>query len=236
MIGWSSGFCFEQTGGSTSFGRRRVACAIFVCTSWSAASMSRPSSNSTVTVAESCLLTEEMSLIPSTVMHASSTTSTTSLSITSGAAPRNRRLTVTCGKSTSGILLTPRRVTPMPPNTSSAAMSIHAKTGFWMETSLRRMTSSRLLLRVVDDFDGHALLKALRPVDDEEFAGLQALQDLDLAALGVQADLHRTLRRLAADDDVRDEALLRGEQGALGNDDRIARVRGRHGDLREEAG
>ncbi len=86
-IGWSSGLSLLTMGGSSSAGSRRRAWAIFVCTSWRAASMSFPTSNSTVTLACPCLEEEVICLTPSTVVQTSSTNSTTSVSITSGAAP-----------------------------------------------------------------------------------------------------------------------------------------------------
>ena len=53
--------------------------------------------------------------------------------------------TVTTGKSTSGIWLTPSRRKQMPPKMMRAAMSIHAKTGFRMERSER--VTARLRIR-----------------------------------------------------------------------------------------
>lgn len=128
-IGWSSGLLFVITGGSRARGRRRWACATRVCVSCSAASMSRPTSNSSVTVARPCCDEDEMSTIPSTLMHASSTSSTTSVSMVSGDAPSRVSDTVTCGKSTSGIWLTPSSRNPRAPKTIRPAISIHAKTG-----------------------------------------------------------------------------------------------------------
>ncbi len=92
--------------------------------------MSRPTSNSSVTVARPCWLEDEMSTMPSTLIHASSTSSTTSVSIVSGDAPSRVNDTVTCGKSTSGIWLTPSSRKPRAPNTIRPAINIHAKTGF----------------------------------------------------------------------------------------------------------
>jgi hypothetical protein len=65
----------------------------------------------------------------------SSRGSETVLSITSGAAPCKDMLTVTTGKSTSGIWLTPIREKPTPPKTIKAAINIQANTGLRIETS-----------------------------------------------------------------------------------------------------
>jgi len=86
-IGWSSGLVLVMIGGSISRGRRRAAWATRVCTSWSAASMLRFSSNSTVMLAEPWREVEEICLIPSMEVTASSMKSTTSVSMTSGEAP-----------------------------------------------------------------------------------------------------------------------------------------------------
>jgi len=87
MIGWSSGLVLEITGGSISRGSRRCACATLLCTSCSAASMFLSSSNSTVMLAWPCREVEEISLMPSMLVTASSRKSTTSVSMISGEAP-----------------------------------------------------------------------------------------------------------------------------------------------------
>ena len=61
-----------------------------------------------VTLAWPCRAVEEISWIPSTVVTASSRTSTTSVSMISGEAPSQETETVTMGKSTSGFWLMPR--------------------------------------------------------------------------------------------------------------------------------
>jgi len=71
-------------GGSIPRGRRRCSCESLAWTSWRAMSMSRSSSNSTVTLALPWREEEEISLTPSTEVTASSTRSTTSVSMISG--------------------------------------------------------------------------------------------------------------------------------------------------------
>ena len=70
--------------------------------------MSRSSSNSTVMLARPWREVEEISLTPSTEVTASSTKSTTSVSMISGEAPSQVTEMLTTGKSTSGFWLTPR--------------------------------------------------------------------------------------------------------------------------------
>ena len=116
MIGWSSGFVLEIVGGSISRGRWRAASETFVWTSWSAASMFRPRSNSSVRLAPPWRAVDDICWTPSTVEQASSSTSTTSVSMISGDAPSHVIETLTIGKSTSGFWLTPspRKTSPKP--------------------------------------------------------------------------------------------------------------------------
>ena len=87
MIGWSSGFLFETTGGSMPLGRRAAAWAILVWTSCRAASMLRESSNSMLMLAAPWREVDVISFTPSTEVTTSSMVSTTSVSMTSGDAP-----------------------------------------------------------------------------------------------------------------------------------------------------
>jgi hypothetical protein len=63
--------------------------------------------------------------------------STTSFSITSGAAPSQVTCTVMVGKSTSGNWLMPIRCPATKPNRTVANMIIHARTGFLMQMSVK---------------------------------------------------------------------------------------------------
>ena len=104
MIGSSSGFVLLTIGGSMSRGRLRCSCESLLCTSCIAMSMSRSSSNSTVTFALPWREEEETSLTPSTEVTASSTRSTTSVSMISGEAPSQLIETFTTGKVDVGVL------------------------------------------------------------------------------------------------------------------------------------
>ena len=106
--------------------------------------MSRSSSNSTVMLAAPWREEEEISLTPSTEVTASSTRSTTSVSMISGEAPSQVIEMFTTGKSTSGFWLTPRPLKTVPtpvkqrmPNPMRANIRIHAKTWLRIEMSAR---------------------------------------------------------------------------------------------------
>jgi hypothetical protein len=77
--------------------------------------------------------------MPSIWMRASSRGSTTSFSMTSGAAPSHTAETLMVGKSTSGNWLMPIRPPATMPKTIVAAMSIQARTGLRTQTSVRFM-------------------------------------------------------------------------------------------------
>ncbi len=139
MIGWSSGFCLEVTGGSMSRGSRRAAWETLAWTSWSARSTSRESSISTVMLHDPWRELEVRVRTPSTWMRASSSVSTISFSMTSGAAPSQDAETLIVGKSTSGNWLMPIRPPATRPKTTVAAMSIQARTGFLTQASVRFM-------------------------------------------------------------------------------------------------
>ncbi len=141
MMGWSSGFCLEVMGGSMSRGRRRWAWETLAWTSWRARSTSRESSISTVMLHEPCRALEVSVRTPSTWMRASSRVSTTSFSMTSGAAPSQVAETLMVGKSTSGNWLMPIRPPATTPKTTVAAMSIQARTGFLTQASVRFMAT-----------------------------------------------------------------------------------------------
>ncbi len=98
--------------------------------------MFRLMSSSIVTFAEPCREDEVRDLIPSTCMTASSSGSTTSCSMTSGAAPSHVTETEIVGESTSGNWLMPMRERATPPKTIVAAISIQARTGLRMQTSV----------------------------------------------------------------------------------------------------
>jgi hypothetical protein len=76
----------------------------------------RSISNSRVRLAEPWRTVDVISFTPSTVERASSSGSTTSVSMISGAAPSQLSLTLTIGKSTSGFWLmpSPRNTLPAP--------------------------------------------------------------------------------------------------------------------------
>ena len=71
-MGLSSGLFLVMIAGSMSRGSRRAVWATLVWTSWSATSMFRLSSNSTVMLAEPWREVEVICLTPSTVVMASS--------------------------------------------------------------------------------------------------------------------------------------------------------------------
>src|SRR5262249_53092342 len=78
---------------------------------------------------------ELTSRMPSTDMTACSTISTTSVSMTSGAAPVQVKFTETTGNSTSGNWLTPMLLKPMMPKTIRAVMNIQANKERLMDRS-----------------------------------------------------------------------------------------------------
>ena len=123
-------------GGSIPLGRRRITCEMRACASCSATSTLRDRSSSTEMLALPCRDEEVIDRTPSTWVTASSMSSTTSCSITSGAAPSQVTEMLMLGKSTSGIWLMPMRQAATPPNTMVAAIIIQANTGLRMQTSV----------------------------------------------------------------------------------------------------
>ena len=136
MIGWSSGLLLEMTGGSMSRGRRRWACDTLLCTSCRARSTLRDRFISRVMLAPPMRDEEVMVFTPSTWISASSRISTTSFSMTSGAAPSQVTETEMLGKSTSGNWLMPMREPATRPKTMVAAIIIQASTGFLTQISV----------------------------------------------------------------------------------------------------
>ena len=102
MMAKSFGLSLSTVGGSSSAGSSRRARAILSRTSWAARSMSRSSSNSTLTTATPWEVVERSSRTPPIEFRYSSRTSVTSSSITSGLAPSRTAETVTLGKSMRG--------------------------------------------------------------------------------------------------------------------------------------
>ena len=86
-----------------------------------------------------CSDVEEISLIPCTVLSASSSGLETSRIIDSGDAPGNVVLTITTGYVMSGYSSIASRRKLTTPSTTSSTISIVAKTGRLMETSDRNM-------------------------------------------------------------------------------------------------
>ena len=237
-IGWSSGLLFVMTGGSSAFGRRRCACATRVCVSCSAASMSRPTSNSSVTVARPCWDDEEMSTIPSTLMQASSTISTTSVSIVSGRRALERERHRHLREVDVGHLADAQPLEPERPEHDQPAMSIQAKTG------LRTAASEILIGRPSGPPAGAAGVPAgwrsprgsihgdRHPVREDvarrarrPLAHLQPLHDLDEAVARAQPQGEHPGARLAVLDHVRDPAALAGLQRRVGDGDRLRALR-----------
>ena len=102
MMGESAGLIFLNCGGSMPAGRLRAACAIAVCTSCAAASMSRASSNCRVMLVEPCRDCELIDSIPGTVDSCLSSGVATVLAMVSGLAPGNEAVMRRVGKSTCG--------------------------------------------------------------------------------------------------------------------------------------
>jgi len=94
-------------GSSMSVGSFARIVETFSRTSWTAMSMSRSRTNSTVTTETPSVLVEAMVLTPLIVLMASSILSVTSMSMISGLAPLSRVVTLTMGKSTFGYRSTP---------------------------------------------------------------------------------------------------------------------------------
>ena len=84
------------------WGRLRAACAIAVCTSCAAASMSRPSSNCRVILVDPWLDCELIDSIPATVASCRSSGVATVLPMVSGLAPGSEAEMRSVGKSTCG--------------------------------------------------------------------------------------------------------------------------------------
>ncbi len=107
MTGLESVFTFMITGSVMSSGSRERMAEICSRTSWTARSMSRSSSNSTMTEDEPSMLEDETVRTPFTVLTASSILSVTSMSMISGLAPVSLVVMLTMGKSTLGKRSTP---------------------------------------------------------------------------------------------------------------------------------
>ena len=138
-IGWSSGFDLEMTGGSMSRGQAAGGLG----------DLGLDVLEGEVDVPGEVELDGDVGRAhargrgdrpePSTWTRASSSGSTTSFSMTSGAAPSQTTETEIVGKSTSGNWLMPMRVAATRPKTMVAAISIQARTGFLTQTSVRFM-------------------------------------------------------------------------------------------------
>src|SRR5512136_1945236 len=181
MIGLSSGLDLETVGGSMSRGSRRTAWETLFWTSWRAMSTSRESSTSTVMLQEPWRELEVSERMPSIWTRVSSSGSTTSFSMTSGAAPSQEAETLIVGKSTSGNWLMPIRPPATTPKTIVPAMSIQARTGFLTQASVRFMDLSLFLLG-----RGGARRRGLGRADPDADAvrqGLGATDDQRLASL-----------------------------------------------------
>src|SRR5688500_18309651 len=185
-----------------SRGRRRAACATFVCTSWRARSTLRERSSSTVTLPLPCRDVEVTLRTPSTCITASSRTSTMSCSMTSGAAPSQATPTLIVGKSTSGNWLIPMRVAATPPKTTVAIMIIQAKTGLRIQTSVIFISACRSLLR---ELHLGAVPQRFRAADHEHLTRFDSIADFDLTVGGAHAERQDSLTRGVVLDDIREE-------------------------------
>src|SRR4029079_17541348 len=164
-----------------------------------------------------------MERTPSTWVSASSRTSTTSFSITAGAAPSQSTLTEMVGKSTSGNWLTPMREAATRPKTTVAAMSIQAKTGLRMQASVSDTSAGSGV-----DAHLHPVPQGLGPAHHHRLTDLQAGADLDVSGRGAQAQGEHALVRHPVLHHVGEEPLLAGAHGRLGDH---RRARGlAHGD------
>ena len=116
MIGWSSGLVLVMIGGSISRGRRRAACETLRLDVLQRHVDVAAEVELDVTLAWPWREVEVICCTPSTVVTASSRTSTTSVSMISGEAPSQETETLTIGKSTSGFWLIPRprKTSPKP--------------------------------------------------------------------------------------------------------------------------
>ena len=101
--------------------------------------------------------TDRSSLMPSTRLTASSRMSETCVSTSSTDAPGSDVRTITFGRSTAGKRSTPRRKNDAAPTTTSARMSIAAKTG-----RLMQMAASVRMAVLLGDADGGAVGEAAR--------------------------------------------------------------------------
>ena len=238
MIGWSSGFDLETVGGSMSRGRMRTAWETLAWTSWRARSTSRESSISTVMLHEPWRELEVIVRMPSTWISVSSSGSTTSFSMTSGAAPSQVAETLIVGKSTSGNWLMPIRLPATTPKTMVAAMSIQARTGFLTQASVRFMGRSLFLgRRGVGRFadgrgggrraDPHrdAVREGLGAADDEHLAAAETGEDLDAPVGRPHAQGQDALDGLVVFDDVGQKAALARPDGADRDDRGLRRPR-----------
>ena len=146
------------------------------------------------------------------------------------------------GKSTSGNWLMPMREAATTPKTIVAAISIQAKTGFRMQTSVMFMRRAPWPRATVGCRAGRLLpapaapltmRRARRPqrlgaADDEHLAGLAAPPHLDPAVGGAHAQGQHALAGLAVLDDEGEEAPLARPDRRL-RDDRRARALRRPG-------
>src|SRR5688572_988640 len=200
MIGDSLGSKCRMIGSSMFGGSCRRMRAIFAWTSCSAVPISTPRLNIRRTVAVPSMDVEVISLIPCTVLSASSTGFATSRIIDSGDAPGYDVLTMTTGYVMSGYSSIARRLYDTTPSTMSRTIIIVAKTGRLIEISERNMAGLRLRLLTraglpsaffTCDDDLHTAAERADVADDDAVPLRQSAQHLgDASALVHHAKLH----------------------------------------------
>src|SRR5215510_7861545 len=174
-LGSRSLSCFMIIGGSMSSGSRRTTDCTRSRTSWAATSMLRSRLNVMFSIDWPGADTERSSLMPSTLLTASSRMSESWLSTSSTDPPGREVRTITLGRSTDGKRSTPRRMNDAAPMTTSAMISIVAKTG-------RRMQmAASVFMVLLRDRDQRAVGEAARR-DDHVVAGRDAFEDLNAIA------------------------------------------------------
>src|SRR5262245_9318106 len=166
MMGWSM-----------SRGRSPRIWLILSRTSWAATSTLFSNANWTKTWETPSVETERSSSMPEIVFTARSIRSVISVSMSSGAAPAWRVVIEMVGNSTFGNRSTPRLKYENTPTTTRERTSTEAKTGRRIEISASHCTSAPSLFP-----DGAAVDQRVRRSRDNALVGLEAAQDLDLAA------------------------------------------------------
>ncbi len=226
-----------------SRGRRRAAWETLAWTSWRARSTSRDSSISTVMLHDPCRELEVSVRTPSTWMRASSRVSTTSFSMTSGAAPSQVAETLIVGKSTSGNWLMPIRAPGDEAEDDGGGHEHPGQDGFSDAgfgevhgTGPYFFSAAAGAAAAAADPHRDAVREGLGAADDEGLAALEAGEDLDPAVGRPHPQGQDALDGLIAFDDVGEKAALARADRGDGDDGSFAGRGDRDRDLGERAG